>query len=93
LREAAAGIESLKLGEADPLDRAISVGGAIEVGVVDQDGDAVAGDMNIALDDVGPIGQAPLEGQQGVFGRDARGAPVAQDEGGRALEIGMRHGP
>src|SRR5262249_44136031 len=77
--EAIAGVEALELGERHFFNRAGAVGRAVDGVVVDDDDLAVARRGRVELDDVGAVGDGPLEGSHGVFRRGAGGAPVADN--------------
>jgi hypothetical protein len=87
-----AGIEGLKIGEVNALDRPAAVRGAFQVGIMDQDRDPIPCDVNITFDHVRPVVEAPLKSLQCVLGSDSRRAAVPENQGGGRIEVGVGHG-
>jgi len=95
-REVVRCIESSQLGSrviADPSD---PVGRALDVFVVAQHRNAVARQVDVALQDVRALRECQLERRERVLGRFARGAAMSEHErpglGAGVLEVGVRHG-
>ena len=59
---------------------AASIGGAIEGGVVNDDGLTVPGEAHVQLKRVGPLFEAEPKSFEGVLRRLSRGAAVGDDE-------------
>ena len=87
--EAMAGVQPLQLGDGEVGDAAAAVGGAVYGGVVDDDAVAVAGGLDVDLQQVGapPVDGAP-KGGEGVLGRQRRSAAVG-DEQRRARQVAV----
>lgn len=87
------GIELLDLRECAIADWARRLGGAVESRVVAENGNPVARQVHVALEDVGALLPREFEGHQGVFGRFAGGAAVPEHERNltRCGEVRVRH--
>ena len=86
--EPAAGVERLYLGERHVGDGAGAVGSAIDRAVVEDDGVAVGGEVEIDLNEIDAGFEAFGDRGEGILGGEEAGAAVAHDLG--AAEEGWR---
>ena len=91
--EVVARVKGLKFGKLACPYGSSTIGGAVQVGIVDHHGNAISADMNVAFDHVRAVLQAPVEGHQCVLGNGPGRAPVSKDEGGWRIEVGVSHWP
>ena len=71
---------------------AVALGGPVDVGIVQHDGDVVGRHPDVELDHVRPGGDGALEGREGVLGFLRGGATVGHDQRNLGLtESSFRH--
>ncbi len=90
--EVVAGIEAPQSLRAEIGDRSRGVRYAIDDRVVNQDRDAVAGQVEVAFEHAGPLAQRALERGNRVFRSLARTSAMCDRNGPWEIEVGMRHG-
>ena len=71
---------------------ALAVGGAVDPTVMEQDRDSIGGDLDIAFQDVRPLIETFLKGEEGVFGSAAGRPSVTEDDRVGAVEESVLHG-
>ena len=90
--EVVAGIEAPQSLCAEIGDRSRGVRYAIDDRVVNQDRDAVAGQVEVAFQHAGPLAQRALERGNRVFRGLARATAMCDRNGPWEIEVGVRHG-
>jgi hypothetical protein len=90
--EVVAGIEAPQLVRGEIGDASRSVRYAIDDCIVNQDRDAVAGQVDVTFEHAGTLGQRALERGYRVFGRLARAAPMRDRDRPWKIEVGVCHG-
>jgi dCTP deaminase len=89
--EVMARIEFANFSERQVGHGAVAIGHAVDLRVVQQDRNPVAGKLEVGFDDRGTVFEAACEGRKSVFGRDAGTAAMADHERGGDCKVRVAH--
>lgn len=90
--EVVRGVQFSEFVEGEIFDGSGAVGGAIDIGIVNQDRHAIARDVQVAFENFGTQGKALGECDQRVLRRAAGSPPMADDDRVQYLKVGVWHG-
>jgi hypothetical protein len=78
--EVIAGVDARQLAGGERIDRTLPIGGAVERAIVDDDGDAVARQLDVDLEAVGAERKTVVERRHGIFRGQQRAAAMRKHQ-------------